>query len=77
MKDLPLASGRRIVKVFEVFGWKASPYKNHIVLSHPDKPAGLFISIPDHKECDRRLLKSELRKAGISVEDFCKAWNEL
>jgi hypothetical protein len=74
-KDLPLDSGRRIQAVFQVpFGWVSHYGKNHWVLQHPDKPPDLVISIPDHKEVDRNLLKTELRKAGISVEEFCKAY---
>lgn len=74
VKDLPLDSGRHIQAVFvDAFGWVAHYGKNHWVLVHPEKPPELVISIPDHKEVDRKLLKAELRKAGITVEAFCKA----
>jgi hypothetical protein len=75
-KRLPLASGKAIRKIFvRSFGWEEEHRgKNHFVLMHPDKPPSLCISIPDHKEVDRCLLKSELRKAGISEEAFCKAF---
>lgn len=73
-KNLPLDNGRRIARVFIEFGWEAHQGKNHIVLTHPNKPPELCISIPDHKEVDRFLLKAELRKAGISEEDFCKKY---
>jgi hypothetical protein len=46
-------------------------------LSHPDKPPTLLISIPDHKEVDRRLLNAELRKAEITEEEFNKAYRKL
>lgn len=70
-KNLPLDSGRRITKVFEAFGWITHRGKNHFVLTHPDRSPDLNISIPDHKQVDRFLLKSELRKAGITEEEFC------
>jgi hypothetical protein len=37
VKDLPLDSGRRLVRVFEAFGWVANQGKGHIVLQHPNK----------------------------------------
>jgi hypothetical protein len=74
-KNLPLDSGKKITKVFvEHFGWKSVYGKNHFVLTHPDKPPTLIISIPDHKEVDRSLLKTELRKAGITEDQFCAAY---
>jgi len=77
-KNLPLDTGKRITKVFvEYFGWKSTYGKNHFVLSHPDKPPTLLISIPDHKEVDRRLLNAELRKAGITEEKFNEADRKL
>ena len=75
-KNLPLDAGKQIVKVFESFGWKSTYGKNHFVLSHPEKPPTLLISIPNHKEVDRRLLNAELRKAGISEDEFCAAYRK-
>lgn len=75
IKNLPVDSGKRITKAFEAFGWIPHYGKNHFVLIHPDKPPTLLISIPDHKQVDRALLKAELRKAGITEEQFCEAYN--
>jgi hypothetical protein len=73
-KDLPLDSGQHIVDVFvAAFGWTAAYGKNHFVLTHPEKSPYLFISIPDHRQVDRNLLRTELKKAGITVEEFCAA----
>lgn len=75
IKSLPLDSGKRIKDVFvESFGWDCRYGKNHWVMTHPEKPPELVISIPDHKEVDRKLLMAELRKAGIAEEDFCRAY---
>ena len=74
IKNLPLDSGKRITKVFEFFGWQAGYGKNHFTLTHPDKPPTLIISIPDHKQVDRALLKAELRKAGIPEDLFCETY---
>jgi hypothetical protein len=74
IKDLPLDSGRKLVKVFESFGWVSHQGKNHIVLLHPDKPPNLAISIPDHRQVDRALLKTEIRKAGLTEAEFCERY---
>jgi predicted RNA binding protein YcfA (HicA-like mRNA interferase family) len=76
VKDLPLDSGERIARVSERLGFQRRRTGNHIILTHPGK-ASLCISIPNHKEVDRRLLRTEIRKAGLSVEEFCKACDEL
>lgn len=76
IKDLPLDSGKRISKAFAAFGWVLGYGKNHFTLTHPDKPPTLVISIPDHKQVDRFLLKAELRKAGITEEQFCDAYKK-
>jgi predicted RNA binding protein YcfA (HicA-like mRNA interferase family) len=75
IKDLPLDSGKNLVKVFESFGWQPHRGKNHFVMLHPDKPPNLVISIPDHKQVSRTLLKTELRKAGIPEETFCEVYS--
>jgi hypothetical protein len=76
VKDLPLDSGQHITDVFvKSFGWVCTYGKNHFVLTHPQKSQNLFISIPDHKHVDRKLLKTELRKAEITVKEFCEAYD--
>jgi predicted RNA binding protein YcfA (HicA-like mRNA interferase family) len=70
LKDLPLASGKAHVRVFESFGWvHRRTEKNHFVLTHANLP-GIYISIPDHKEVDRNLLRTEIRKAKLTPEQY-------
>lgn len=80
IKNLPLDSGAKIVKVFECFGWTCHYGKNHYVLSHPNVPPALKISIPDRRQVDRALLKAEIRKAkatGITEETFLQVYEQL
>jgi hypothetical protein len=71
LTDLPLDKGKRIYKVFERIGFKLEgrSEKNHFILRKPDNPH-LFISIPDHPEVDRRTLKAEVRKTGLTDAQF-------
>lgn len=78
LKDLPLDNGQRISRVFESLGWIMHRGKNHFVLTHPNPAyAHLTISIPDHKEVDRKLLRTEIRKAQILIEIFIDAYKQL
>jgi predicted RNA binding protein YcfA (HicA-like mRNA interferase family) len=76
VKELPLDSGERVARVFERLGLQRRRKGNYIVLTHPDK-AMLSVLIPNHKEVDRRLLQTELRKAWLTVEEFRSAWEKL
>ena len=77
VKGLPLDSGRVHCKVFEAFGWiLRRSEKNHFILTHPNNPR-IFISIPDHDEVDRFLLKAEIRKAGLTDKQYREQYDRL
>ncbi len=70
MRQLPILSGRKIVRVLEKIGYRAVRQRgSHIRLSCLDKKS---ITIPDYKEIDRSLLKKILRDAEIEVGKFLK-----
>jgi predicted RNA binding protein YcfA (HicA-like mRNA interferase family) len=72
MPPLPLVSGRKVVQAFEALGWsQARQSGSHIVLVREGHPATL--SVPDHREVARGTLRSLIRAAGLSVEDFLQA----
>lgn len=49
MAQIPLLSGREVVRIFERFGWQiARPRGSHIILVKEEARATL--SVPDHKE---------------------------
>ena len=70
MPKLPVISGKAAARAFEKAGWEFSRIarNRHFVYTKPGCPAAL--SIPDHGVLDRGLLRSLIRDAGISVEDF-------
>ena len=66
---LPVLSGREVVKTLCKAGWLESRQRgSHIILTKPGHIASL--SIPDHREVARGTLRSILRAAGISPEEF-------
>jgi len=69
MKEkLPLLSGREIVHALKKIGYYVRKQKgSHIRLYHSSR---LPVTVPDHKEVDRRTLKSILQTVNISPEEF-------
>ena len=66
---LPVLSGRKVVKILLKAGWVENRQRgSHIILTKPGHIASL--SVPDHREVARGTLRSLLRAAGISVEEF-------
>jgi predicted RNA binding protein YcfA (HicA-like mRNA interferase family) len=66
---LPVLSGREVVKILSKAGWVESRQRgSHIILTKTGHIASL--SVPDHREVARGTLRSLLRSASISVEEF-------
>lgn len=71
MPKLTNISGRQAVKTFLKFGYiHVHTSGDHAILQKPNAPS---LSIPLHKEVAPFLLKSQIKKANIAVEDFIKA----
>ncbi|OGE09095.1 hypothetical protein A3A60_01390 [Candidatus Curtissbacteria bacterium RIFCSPLOWO2_01_FULL_42_26] len=71
MGKLANISGKQAVKAFEKFGYTHSHTSgDHAILKRPNSPT---LSIPLHKEVAPFLLKSQLKRSGISQEEFLKA----
>jgi predicted RNA binding protein YcfA (HicA-like mRNA interferase family) len=70
MAKLPRdCSGRRAIKAFQRAGWVvARQTASHIILVKAE--ARPTLSVPDHKILDPGLLRSLIRHAGLSVEEF-------
>jgi predicted RNA binding protein YcfA (HicA-like mRNA interferase family) len=72
MPSLPVLSGRDTVRVFERLGWQMARQRgSHIILVKSGHNASL--SVPDHREVAKGTLRSLLRAAGISVDEFVEA----
>lgn len=70
MPKLTNISGKEAVKAFLKFGYShVHTSGDHAILQKTGAPS---LSIPLHREVAQFLLKSQVRKAGISLEDFIK-----
>jgi predicted RNA binding protein YcfA (HicA-like mRNA interferase family) len=70
MPNLPVVSGRDAGKAFAKCGFVYDHHSgSHMIHYHAD---GRHLSIPDHRELDRGLLRKLIRHAGITVEEFVR-----
>lgn len=69
MPAFPVLSGREVVRALVAMGWTVARQRgSHIILTKPGEPATL--SVPDHKEVARGTLRSLLRSANLTVNEF-------
>ncbi len=69
MGKLPVVSGREAAKVFRKAGWTLVRWRgSHMILTKEGEEATL--SIPDHKELGRGLLRALIRDARITSDEF-------
>jgi predicted RNA binding protein YcfA (HicA-like mRNA interferase family) len=69
---LPVMSGREVVRVFESLGWEAVRQTgSHIIMTKDKEPATL--SVPEHREVAKGTLRSLIRTAGLTTEEFVAA----
>jgi len=71
MPELPRISGDEAIKVFKRLEfYEARQRGSHVVLRREDKGC----VIPRHKQLALGTLRSVIRQAGITVEDFVAAY---
>ena len=72
MTRLPRISGGEAVKAFELLGWlQVRQSGSPIILVR--EGLSVTLSIPDHKELAKGTLRSLIRSAGITVQEFVAA----
>ncbi len=70
MVGVPLISGMEAVKAFTKLGWHVERRAkgSHIIMKKPGMR--ITLSVPNHKQLDRGLLRSLIRDAYISIDEF-------
>jgi predicted RNA binding protein YcfA (HicA-like mRNA interferase family) len=70
LSELPLISGREIVKALKKIGYEEDRQRgSHIVLRQLNYPHRRVI-VPDHKEVAKGTIRAVIREAGITVDEF-------
>ncbi|MBN2544130.1 type II toxin-antitoxin system HicA family toxin [bacterium] len=72
MPKLPIISASSAIKAFEKDGWviQRKARGSHIIMKKEGWQTTL--SVPNHKELDRGLLRALIRDAGLTVDKFVK-----
>lgn len=71
MAQLPVLSGEELVKIFERLGWEfVRQAGSHMILVKDGEIASL--SIPKHREVAKGTLRSLIRSANLTVDEFVK-----
>jgi predicted RNA binding protein YcfA (HicA-like mRNA interferase family) len=72
MGKLNVISGRKLIRIFEKFGWiEIRRNSSHIVMVM--KGEIITLSIPDHDEVAKGTLRSLIRSAGLTIEEYNEA----
>ncbi len=68
MSRLPVCSGQDAVQAFRKLGYQVDHQTgSHIILWHP---SGRRLSVPNHRELAKGTLRSLIREAGITKDQF-------
>ena len=69
MPKLPVLSGAAAVRAFERAGWRVDRQRgSHIVMLM--QGSNVSLSVPQHRELSPGTLRSLIRLAGLTVEEF-------
>jgi len=67
--QLPILSGKQVSKAFEDGGWNFARQRgSHMILIK--EGSMVTLSVPEHKEVARGTLRSLIRAAGLTVDEF-------
>jgi len=68
---LPVVSGKEVVKALSKIGFKHMRTRgSHAILNKETDKGKITIPVPLHKELAKGTLKSIIKQAGLSLEDF-------
>ncbi len=74
MARLPVISGIRFVRAMERIGYRRDHTEgSHMILLHSDRRR---LSVPNHRELGRGLLRALIRDAGLTREGFFQLLNQ-
>lgn len=76
MGTLPALSGQQVVRISESLGWRVARQKgSHIIMVKEEHIATL--SIPSHKQVAKGTLRSLIRSANLTIDQFVSAAQRL
>ena len=71
MGKLPIISGKQAIKAFQKDGWYvANQEGSHVTLKKEGMTCNLSIQVHGKKDIKRGLLRKQIAKANLSVDEF-------
>lgn len=71
MPELPVVSGREVVRALQRAGFVVNRQRSsHVILRHAEQRLTLSVPVHAGEDMPSGTLRSILRKAGLSVEEF-------
>ncbi len=70
MSKLPVVSGKDAVKIFQKMGYQFDHQTGSHVILRQTFPPFRRLTIPNHKEIAKGTLRSLIREAGLTVDQF-------
>lgn len=69
---LPILSGSEVIKAFSGLGYQVDHQTgSHIILRQQQEPHRR-LTVPNHKEIAKGIMRAIIKQAGLSVEEFIK-----
>ena len=70
MSVIPRISGREAAAIFRSLGYEVDRQKGSHIILRQVQPPHRRLTIPDHRELAKGTLRSLIREAGLTVEEF-------
>lgn len=72
MPKLPRISGKELVKILAKLGYEIDHQTGSHIILRQNKEPYRRLTVPNHKELDSGTLRSIIRQAGLTREEFLK-----
>ncbi len=70
MSALPVVSGRELANALDKIGYVLDRQRGSHLILRQEAPPHRRLTVPDHKEVAKGTLRTIIRQAGLSVEEF-------
>ena len=70
MSALPAVSGREVVKALGKIGYVLDRQRGSHMILRLQVPPHRRLTVPDHKEVAKGILRAIIRQVGLTVEEF-------
>jgi predicted RNA binding protein YcfA (HicA-like mRNA interferase family) len=70
LSKLPVVSGQELCKILGKIGYSIDHQTGSHIILRNENPPHRRLTVPDHKEIAKGTLRSIIRQAGLTLEEF-------